>query len=181
MHHVSFVSAPYFLRFCRIYAIIVIKNDFVIHQHSLGPSGSVENRGRVLKTSGYALGFQHSPRDLANVNEWKIIFDPYIKNDFVIHLHWLGPEGSVENRELQIMFDLYIEICLISILKRYNRLIIFRISCITHKINYFRQYEERELLVQQERAKKRLEFENQKFRLQNQIEFERSRDTWGNF
>ena len=34
---------------------------------------------RVLKTSGYALGLQHSPRDLANVNEWKIIFDPYIK------------------------------------------------------------------------------------------------------
>ena len=32
----------------------------------------------MLKTSGYALGFQHSPRDLANVNEWKIIFDPYI-------------------------------------------------------------------------------------------------------
>ena len=22
--------------------------------------------------------FQHSPRDLANVNEWKIMFDPYI-------------------------------------------------------------------------------------------------------
>ena len=32
----------------------------------------------MLKTSGYALGFQHSPRDLANVNEWKIMFDPYI-------------------------------------------------------------------------------------------------------
>ena len=31
----------------------------------------------LLKTSGYALGFQHSPRDLANVNEWKIMFDPY--------------------------------------------------------------------------------------------------------
>lgn len=43
----------------------------------------------------------------------------------------------------------------------------------------YRQYEERELLVQQERAKKRLEFENQKFKLQNQIEFERSRDTLG--
>ena len=28
----------------------------------------------VLKT----LGFQHLPRDLANVNEWKIMFDPYI-------------------------------------------------------------------------------------------------------
>ena len=33
----------------------------------------------VLKTSGYALGFQHSPRDLANVNELKIMFDPYIE------------------------------------------------------------------------------------------------------
>ena len=32
----------------------------------------------MLKTSGYALGFQHYPRDLANVNEWKIMFDPYI-------------------------------------------------------------------------------------------------------
>ena len=32
----------------------------------------------MLKTEGVALGFQHSPRDLANVNEWKIMFDPYI-------------------------------------------------------------------------------------------------------
>ena len=33
---------------------------------------------KMLKTSGFALGFQHLPRDLANVNEWKIMFDPYI-------------------------------------------------------------------------------------------------------
>ena len=32
----------------------------------------------MLKTSGFALGFQRLPRDLANVNEWKIMFDPYI-------------------------------------------------------------------------------------------------------
>ena len=32
----------------------------------------------MLKTSGFALGFQHLPRDLVNVNEWKIMFDPYI-------------------------------------------------------------------------------------------------------
>ena len=32
----------------------------------------------MLKTSGFALGFQHLPQDLANVNEWKIMFDPYI-------------------------------------------------------------------------------------------------------
>ena len=31
-----------------------------------------------MKTSGFALGFQHFPRDLANVNEWKIMFDPSI-------------------------------------------------------------------------------------------------------
>ena len=26
---------------------------------------------------GIALGFRHSPWDLANVNEYKIMFDPY--------------------------------------------------------------------------------------------------------
>ena len=31
----------------------------------------------MLKTSGFALGFQHRPRDLVNVNEWKTMFDPY--------------------------------------------------------------------------------------------------------
>ena len=31
-----------------------------------------------VKISGFALGFQHFPRDLANVNEWKIMFDPSI-------------------------------------------------------------------------------------------------------
>ena len=31
----------------------------------------------MLKTSGFALGFLHLPRDIANVNEWKIMFDPY--------------------------------------------------------------------------------------------------------
>ena len=32
----------------------------------------------VLKTAAFGLGFQHLPRDLANVNAWKTIFDPYI-------------------------------------------------------------------------------------------------------
>ena len=31
----------------------------------------------MLKTLGFAFGFQHLPWDLANVNEWKIMFDPY--------------------------------------------------------------------------------------------------------
>ena len=33
----------------------------------------------MLKTKGYALGFQHFPQDLANVIEWKIILDPFIR------------------------------------------------------------------------------------------------------
>ena len=31
----------------------------------------------VLKTAAFGLGFQHLPRDLANVNAWKTMFDPY--------------------------------------------------------------------------------------------------------
>ena len=32
----------------------------------------------VLKTAAFGLGFQHLPRDLANVNAWKTMFDPYV-------------------------------------------------------------------------------------------------------
>ena len=30
-----------------------------------------------MKTAAFGLGFQHLPRDLANVNAWKNMFDPY--------------------------------------------------------------------------------------------------------
>ena len=36
-----------------------------------GPEGNVENRGRSPRFSTF-------PRDLLNVNEWKIMFDPSI-------------------------------------------------------------------------------------------------------
>ena len=36
-----------------------------------------------MKTSGFALGFQLFSRDLANVNEWKIMFDPSSENAHV--------------------------------------------------------------------------------------------------
>ena len=35
----------------------------------------------VLKTAAFGLGFQHLPRDVANVNAWKNMFDPYNTND----------------------------------------------------------------------------------------------------
>ena len=34
----------------------------------------------VLKISPSGLGFKHLPRDLANVNAWKTMFDPYIES-----------------------------------------------------------------------------------------------------
>ena len=34
----------------------------------------------MLKTEAVGLGFQHLPRDLANVNAWKTMFDPYNVN-----------------------------------------------------------------------------------------------------
>ena len=40
----------------------------------------------VLKTAAFGLGFQHLPWDLANVNAWKIMFDPYSKTD--VHIVW---------------------------------------------------------------------------------------------
>ena len=39
-----------------------------------------------------------------------------------------------------------------------------------------RQYEERELKTQQEREKKKLEFENQINRISNQLEYEKKRE-----
>ena len=53
----------------------------------------------MLKTSGssgFALGFQHLPRDLANVNEWKIMFDPF--NKIYFHLLPVMMVSSGENK-----------------------------------------------------------------------------------
>ena len=44
----------------------------------------------MLKTSGFFLGFQHLPRDLANVDEWKIMFD--IKIYIKTSLNRVGPD-----------------------------------------------------------------------------------------
>ena len=46
------------------------QHDFAIHEHSQGPSGSVENLGLRPR-------FSTLPSlNLAMVNEWKILFDP---------------------------------------------------------------------------------------------------------
>ena len=42
----------------------------------------------VFKTAAFGLGFQHLPRDLANVNAWKTMFDPYIVNTSYVTSNW---------------------------------------------------------------------------------------------
>ena len=54
----------------------------------------------MLKTSAYGLGFQHLPRDLANVNAWKTMFDPYIEMSLTINvsqliLRWQNKESNL--------------------------------------------------------------------------------------
>ena len=41
----------------------------------------------VLKTAAFSLGFQHLPRDQANVNAWKTMFDPYNDSSNTACLH----------------------------------------------------------------------------------------------
>lgn len=53
---------------------------------------------------------------------------------------------------------------------------VFQSFCSQIGVANIRQYEERELRTQQERMKKRLEFENQKNRILNQLEFEKTRE-----
>ena len=72
----------YFCCYNKSFSTIGIKHFF----HSLtfaSPEGGVENRGlrkvprELLKTEGEARGYQHLPRDLANVMNDKIMFDRY--------------------------------------------------------------------------------------------------------
>ncbi|XP_012276752.1 structural maintenance of chromosomes protein 1A [Orussus abietinus] len=57
---------------------------------------------------------------------------------------------------------------------------VFANFCEQIGVTNIRQYEERELRSQQERAKKRMEFENQCNRIYNQLDFEKQRDTESN-
>lgn len=57
---------------------------------------------------------------------------------------------------------------------------VFASFCKELGVPNIRVYEERELREQQERAKRKLEFDNQRSRLLNQLEYEKSRDTKAN-
>ena len=50
----------------------------------------------VLKTAASGLGFQHLPQDLANVNAWKTMFDPYF-------IKWLDREQAVYSASYEVL------------------------------------------------------------------------------
>ena len=64
----------------------------------------------VLKTAAFGLGFQHLPRDQANVNAWKSMFEPYNDSSYRACLHrqrkWSvlfrikSLNGSAQHKEL---------------------------------------------------------------------------------
>ena len=56
----------------------------------------------VLKTSGFALGFQHLPQDLGNVNEWKIMFDPYIVIEEELPATYMYLQGKAKETDIII-------------------------------------------------------------------------------
>ncbi|VDP88080.1 unnamed protein product [Echinostoma caproni] len=56
---------------------------------------------------------------------------------------------------------------------------VFHDFCVQIGVDNIRQYEDRELRIARERDRKRLEFTNQLQRINNQLEYERSRDTEG--
>lgn len=55
--------------------------------------------------------------------------------------------------------------------------VVFESFCQSIGVTNIRQYEERELRMQEQRKKKRLEFEKQVNRITSNLEFEKSRDT----
>ena len=82
----------------------------------------------VLEIAAFGLGFQHLPRDLANVNAWKTMLDPYIDRiiteyyivEYIIEQwgHWsicrCWPEPSISAYDLyscyaQIYHDWFVK------------------------------------------------------------------------
>ena len=54
----------------------------------------------MLKTAASGLGFQHLIRDLANVNAWKTMFDPYIATKDVRFLIQYGRYDRIVRERL---------------------------------------------------------------------------------
>uniref|UniRef100_A0A182NG17 Bifunctional glutamate/proline--tRNA ligase n=1 Tax=Anopheles dirus TaxID=7168 RepID=A0A182NG17_9DIPT len=94
--------------------------------------------------------------------------------DFTRELDKIGPKISEIERRMQ-QRDMKIQ----DIKESMNNVEddVYAEFCARIGVANIRQFEERELVLQQERAKKRAEFEQQIDRINNNLEFERSKDT----
>ena len=61
----------------------------------------------LLKTSAFGLGFQQLPRDLANVNAWKNMFDPYNQKNFLAQIQMLVSRGIQIYIETSVVWDVF--------------------------------------------------------------------------
>uniref|UniRef100_A0A182P6L4 Bifunctional glutamate/proline--tRNA ligase n=1 Tax=Anopheles epiroticus TaxID=199890 RepID=A0A182P6L4_9DIPT len=104
-----------------------------------------------------------------NINE----YDKQLE-DFSRELDKIGPKISEIERRMQ-QRDMKIQ----DIKESMNNVEddVYAEFCARIGVANIRQFEERELVLQQERAKKRAEFEQQIDRINNNLEFERSKDT----
>ena len=64
----------------------------------------------VLKTSDFALGYQQLPQDLAIVNEWKIMFDPYNEQPSQLMRLWFM--YLLHRQQLKAQVSLHIRVVL---------------------------------------------------------------------
>ena len=62
-----------------MFTLVVMLTSFTRFCYSFTPR---KGPRKVLKASCFVLGFQHLPRDLANVHGFKIMFDPSIGNHY---------------------------------------------------------------------------------------------------
>ncbi|XP_052901996.1 structural maintenance of chromosomes protein 1A [Anopheles moucheti] len=133
-----------------------------------GELTTVESQIRGLENR-----LKYSQNDLEtskkNMNE----YDKQLE-DFTRQLDQIGPKISEIERRMQ-QRDMKIQ----DIKESMNNVEddVYAEFCARIGVANIRQFEERELVLQQERAKKRAEFEQQIDRINNNLEFERSKDT----
>ncbi|XP_071960355.1 structural maintenance of chromosomes protein 1A-like [Antedon mediterranea] len=124
--------------------------------------------------SGLESRLKYSVNDRENTKNKVLMNNQKTKQKFLQELEGFGPRIEAVEEQIAERSES------INALKTNMNTVedeVFTNFCASIGVENIRQYEEKELRAQQERAKKRLEFENQVSRLKNQLEYEKSRNT----
>ena len=68
-------ARPFFVIFSTLWLNLCNNSDQTLFANAFN---ACQVPRELLKTLAFGLGFQHLHQDLANVNAWKTMFDPYI-------------------------------------------------------------------------------------------------------